>query len=63
MFSVADTRSHRDDPPVFSAEHPYPFTTPNDWDWLELRRHLGRDPLDPLSALEPILDAVAPSWR
>jgi hypothetical protein len=39
----------------------YPFTTPTDPEWLELRRHLGRHPLDPLSASEPILDAVAPS--
>jgi hypothetical protein len=39
----------------------YPFATPNDPEWLELRRHLDRDPLDPLLALEPILDAVAPS--
>jgi hypothetical protein len=38
----------------------YPFTTPTDPEWLELRSHLGRDPLDPLLALEPILDAVAP---
>ena len=39
----------------------YPFTTPTDPEWLKLRSQLGRDPLDPLSALEPILDAVAPS--
>jgi hypothetical protein len=39
----------------------YPFTTATDPDWLELRHELGRDPLDPLLALEPILDAVAPS--
>jgi hypothetical protein len=39
----------------------YPFTTPIDPEWLGLRHQLGRDPLDPLSALEPILDAVAQS--
>jgi hypothetical protein len=39
----------------------YPFRTPTDQEWLEIRHELGRDPLDPLSALEPILDAVAPS--
>ena len=38
----------------------YPFRTPTDQEWLELRQQLGRDPLDPLTALEPILDAVAP---
>jgi len=38
----------------------YPFRTPTDQEWLEIRQQLGRDPLDPLSALEPILDAVAP---
>jgi hypothetical protein len=38
----------------------YPFRTSTDEEWLELRRRLGRDPLDPLSALEPVLDAVAP---
>src|SRR4029078_3478545 len=36
----------------------YPFRTPTDQEWLELRQQLGRDPLDPLMALEPILDAV-----
>ena len=41
----------------------YLFTTPTDPEWLELRHQLGRDPLDPLSALEPILDAVAPSQK
>jgi len=41
----------------------YPFTTPTDPEWLELRHQLGRDPLDPLSALEPILDAIAPSHK
>jgi hypothetical protein len=39
----------------------YPFRTPTDQEWLELRQQLGRDPLDPLLALEPVLDAVAPS--
>ena len=39
----------------------YPFRTATDQEWLELRQQLGRDPLDPLSALEPILDAVAPN--
>ena len=39
----------------------YPFRTPTDQEWLELRQQLGRDPLDPLMALEPILDAVAPN--
>ena len=39
----------------------YPFRTPTDQEWLELRQQLGRDPLDPLTALEPILDAVAPN--
>jgi hypothetical protein len=39
----------------------YPFRAPTDQEWLEIRRQLGRDALDPLSALEPILDAVAPS--
>ena len=38
----------------------YPFRTPTDQEWLELRQRLGRDPLDPLTTLEPILDAVAP---
>ena len=38
----------------------YPFRTSTDQEWLEIRRQLGRDPLDPLSALEPVLDAVAP---
>jgi hypothetical protein len=37
----------------------YPVTTATDPDWFELGRQLGRDPLDPLLALEPILDAVA----
>jgi hypothetical protein len=39
----------------------YPLRTPTDQEWLEIRQQLGRDPLDPLSALEPILDAVAPN--
>jgi hypothetical protein len=39
----------------------YPFRTATDLEWLEIRRQLGRDPLDPLSALEPVLDVVAPS--
>jgi len=39
----------------------YPFRTPFDQNWLELRKQLGRDPLDPLTALEPILDVLAPS--
>jgi hypothetical protein len=39
----------------------YPFRTATDQEWLELRQQLGRDPLDPLRALEPILDAVAPN--
>jgi len=38
-----------------------PFRTPTDQEWLELRQQPGRDPLDPLRALEPILDAVAPN--
>jgi hypothetical protein len=38
----------------------YPFRTPTDQEWIELRQQLSREPLDPLSALEPILDAVAP---
>jgi hypothetical protein len=38
----------------------YPFRKSTDEEWLELRRRLGRDPLDPLMALEPVLDAVAP---
>ena len=38
----------------------YPFRTSTDQEWLEIRQQLGRDPLDPLSALESILDAVAP---
>jgi hypothetical protein len=38
----------------------YPFRTSTDQEWLEIRRQLGRDPLDPLMALEPVLDAVAP---
>jgi hypothetical protein len=39
----------------------YPFRSPTDADWLQIRQELGRDPLDPLSALEPVLDAVAPN--
>jgi hypothetical protein len=38
----------------------YPSRAPTDQGWLEMRQELGRDPLDPLMALEPILDAVAP---
>ena len=38
----------------------FPFRTPTDQEWIELRQELGRDPLDPIGALEPILDAVAP---
>lgn len=38
-----------------------PFRTATDQEWLELRQQLVRDPLDPLTALEPILDAVAPN--
>src|SRR4029453_1827543 len=38
-----------------------PFTAPTDPDWLRLPPPLGRDLLDPLLALEAILDAVAPS--
>ena len=38
----------------------YPARAPTDQEWLEMRHDLGRDPLDPLMALEPILDAVAP---
>ena len=39
----------------------YPFRTPTDQEWLDIRQQLGRDPIDPLSALERVLDAVAPS--
>ena len=39
----------------------YQFRAPTDDEWLELRRQLARDPLDPLLAFEPVLDAVAPS--
>jgi hypothetical protein len=38
----------------------YPFKGPTDPEWLELRHELGCDPLDPLSTLESVLDAVAP---
>jgi hypothetical protein len=38
----------------------FPFRTPSDQAWVELRQELARDPLDPMMALEPILDAVAP---
>ena len=38
----------------------FPFRPPSDQEWIELRQELGRDPLDPMMALEPILDAVAP---
>jgi hypothetical protein len=38
----------------------FPFRTPTDQEWIELRQELGRDALDPIRALEPILDAVAP---
>ena len=36
-----------------------PFRTPTDQEWIELRQELARDPLDPIRALEPILDSVA----
>jgi hypothetical protein len=38
----------------------FPFRTPTDQEWIELRQGLARDVLDPIRALEPILDALAP---